>query len=107
MQITELVRILAALGAGGLIGWTFGAIQKLALKKNQQRQQTGKLNTGWTVMPGSMRRVGYLVIALLVVQILCPLLFVNGTQWFVSAGVVFGYGWLLFRQLDKQKTGNL
>jgi len=34
-----------------------------------------------------------------VVQLICPLLFTDGTQWVVSGGVVFGYGWTLFRRL--------
>ena len=53
-------------------------------------------------MPGSGARVAYLLIALALVQFLCPLLFVDGTQWWVSAGVIAGYGWLLYRQLRQR-----
>jgi hypothetical protein len=98
-QFMETIRVLVALLAGSLIGLGFGFIQNLALRRNQKLQQSGALKDGWTVMPGSMRRVAYLLVALILVQLLCPLLFVNGTQWWVSAGVVLGYGALLFRRL--------
>jgi hypothetical protein len=105
--LIEFFRPTAALIAGGVIGFTFGTIQKLALQRNEKRQQSGKLKNGWAVMPGSMTRVGYLLIALVLVQLVCPLLFVNGSQWWVSAGVVFGYGGLLFRQLRERQTQKL
>jgi hypothetical protein len=107
MQLTELLRILAAVVAGGLIGLSFGAVQDLASQRYEKRQQKGELKDSLSVMPGSMRRVAYLLVALLIVQILCPLLFVGGTQWFVSAGVVLGYGWFLFRRLVRRKAGRL
>jgi hypothetical protein len=50
-------------------------------------------------MPGSMRRTAYLLVALALVQLVCPLLFTNGCQWWVSGGVVLGYGALLYRGL--------
>ena len=106
MQLTQIFLTLAALLSGGLIGLTFGAVQDLALRRNQRRQQSGDLKDGFGVMPGSMRRVAYLLVALFLVQILCPLLFVGGTQWFVSGGVVFGYGWFLFRRLARRRAGN-
>ena len=40
-----------------------------------------------------------MLVALALVQVICPLLFVDGTQGVVSAGVVFGYGWTLFTKL--------
>ena len=43
--------------------------------------------------------MAYLLIALLIVQVVCPLIFLNGTQWAVSGGVVLGYGWMLGIQL--------
>jgi hypothetical protein len=33
--------------------------------------------------------------------VVCPLLFRDGTQWWVSGGVVAGYGWTLFQQLQR------
>jgi hypothetical protein len=71
-------------------------LQNIALRRNEKLQQEGALNTGWAVMPGSMKRVAYLMVALVVVQIFCPLLFVDSTKWWVSAGVALGYGGFLF-----------
>jgi membrane protein implicated in regulation of membrane protease activity len=54
------------------------------------------------VMPGSGRRVAYLLVALVLVQIVCPLLFTNGVQWWVSGGLVAGYGVVLYWQLRQR-----
>jgi hypothetical protein len=105
MQLMDVIRPLAGLFAGGVIGLGFGWVQNLALHRNEKRQQSGGLNSGWVVMPGSMGRVAYLLLALVLVQIFCPLLFVNGIQWWVSAGVVAAYGALLFRRLG-QRNGH-
>jgi hypothetical protein len=99
MEWNLMLRPLAGLIAGGLIGIGFGLVQNVALRRNQQLQEAGALKNGWAVMPGSMRRVAYLMVALVAVQVLCPLLFTNGAQWWVSGGVVAGYGAVLFRQL--------
>jgi hypothetical protein len=99
MEIMSIFRPVAALIAGGAIGFVFGTIQNLALRRNEQRQAGGSLNTGWAVMPGSMRRVAYLLIALVVVQIVCPLLFQDNSQWWVSGGVCIGYAAVLLRRL--------
>ena len=104
IQVLDVVRPLIGLIAGGVIGLGFGAVQDIALRRNQKLQQAGTLNNGWAVMPGSMRRVAYLMIALVLVQIICPLLFEGSTQWWVSGGVVVGYGTLLFRRLSKARN---
>jgi len=93
---------LAAVLAGGLIGVSFGFLQAKASRRNQQSEQAGTLNNGLGTMPGSMRRVAYLMVALALVQILCPLLFTNHFEWWVSAGVVGGYGAILFNQLRRR-----
>ncbi len=98
-----MIQAIAGLIAGVLIGAGFGMVQEAARRRNERLQQAGKLNSGWAVMPGSGARVAYLMLALVLVQLVCPLLFVNGTQWWVSAGVVLGYGWLLFRRLREQR----
>src|SRR5712691_663860 len=103
MHLAEILRSAAALVAGGVIGLSFGMIQDLALRRHQKREQSGDLKSGWAVMPGSMRRVAFLLVALVLVQILCPILFVGASQWWVSGGVVAGYGALLFRRL-RQRT---
>ena len=104
IQITEIFRYVAALISGGLIGYAFGTIQQMALRRNEKRQLSGQLNSGWAVMPGAGRRVAYLLIALVLVQLICPLFFVNGSQWWVSAGVVLAYGITLFRQLRQRQA---
>jgi len=104
MQVMEMIRVLAGLIAGGTIGLGFGWMQSLALVHNRKRQQSGQLNSAWAVMPGSMRRVALLLVALALVQVLCPLLFVHGSHWWVSAGVVGGYGGFLFRRLRQQSS---
>jgi len=43
--------VVMAVAAGGAIGYCFGIIQNLALRRNERRQQSGDLNTGWAVMP--------------------------------------------------------
>ena len=99
IQFIEIVRSSAALVAGGVIGLAFGMLQDIALRRNQRREQSGEFNSVVAVMPGSMRRVAYLLVALVLVQIICPILFVGASQWWVSAGVVASYGALLFRRL--------
>jgi purine-cytosine permease-like protein len=83
---------------GGVVGLAFGAIQNAAARKYKERQRIGALGSGWTIMPGSMTRVAFLLIVLALIQFCCPLLFKNDIQWLVSAGVILGYGWTLFSQ---------
>lgn len=87
---------------GGVIGVAFGMLQNAALLRNEKRQQAGGLKSGWSLMPGSGVRVAYLLTVLAAVQVICPMLFVDGTQWWVSAGVIGGYGSLLYRQLRRR-----
>jgi hypothetical protein len=107
VQMFEVFRLLAALLAGSLIGFAFGTVQERALRRNQQRQASGELKNEWGVMSGSMKRVVWLMLALILVQVVCPLLFRDGTQWWVSGGVVVGYGMILFRRLRFKKSGSL
>ena len=95
-----------ALLAGGVIGLAFGAIQDKARMRYERLQREGKFKSGWSATPGSFRRVASLLVALALVQFLCPMLFAPGgiSQWCVSAGVVFGYGAALFRQLRRRTT---
>ena len=99
IHLLDLIRDLTGLLAGGVIGVAFGLLQQAALRRHEQLEQSGKLKSGWSLIPGAGARVAYLLIALLVVQLVCPLLFVEGTQWWVSAGLVLGYGSQLYRQL--------
>jgi hypothetical protein len=102
IQLIQLVWSLTATFAGTIIGLSFGKLQTLASRRHQRMAVAGKLEKSWTVMPGSMRRVGYLVLALGLVQLFCPLLFTNGYQWWVSGGVVAGYAAMLYVQLRQR-----
>jgi len=87
---------------GGSIGLAFGAVQNFALHRNEKRQKDGQLKSGWMVMPGSMSRVAFLMVALALVQIGMPILFEGISQWMVSAGVVLGYGWMLYVEFRRK-----
>ncbi len=100
---TDILRSLVGLTLGTTIGLGFGLVQEAAHRRLVQREASGRLKSGWAVMPGSMRRVSYLLVALLAVQIVSPALFTGGTQWWVSAGVAGGYGALLFWQLHRAR----
>lgn len=94
---------LSALIVGGLIGVAFGALQNAARRKNEKSEAEGSLKSGWSLMPGSGVRVAYLLITLVLIQFICPMLFKNdSTQWWVSGGVVAGYGTMLFLQLRQR-----
>lgn len=88
--------------AGVVIGYGFGVLQQMALHRNEAKQRTNDLGTGWSLMPGSGARVAYLLIALVIVQIACPMLFADGIQWWVSGGLLVGYGWTLLRELRRR-----
>jgi len=99
IHLVTLLGDLVGLLAGGVLGLAFGTLQQAALRHHEMLQQTGKLKNGWSLMPGAGARVACLLLGLVLVQLICPLLFADGTQWWVSAGLVIGYGWLLYRQL--------
>jgi len=101
-EIMKLIWELTSLAAGGLIGVSFGWLQGAAARRHEKLEESGKLNSGWSLMPGSFRRVAYLMVALVLVQIGCPLLFSDGCQWWVSGGVVAGYGYILYTQLRRR-----
>ncbi len=102
IQLIDLLHDLSGLLAGGAIGLLFGTLQQAALRRHERLEQTGKLKNGWSLMPGSGARIAYLLLALILVQLICPLLFADGTQWWVSAGLVVGYGWTLYQQLRQR-----
>jgi hypothetical protein len=101
-SLADSARDLVAILVGGVIGLAFGTMQQAALRHNEERQRSGRLHNGWSLMPKAGARVAYLLIALALVQVICPLLFVDGTQWWVSGGLVLGYGWMLFHQLRQR-----
>jgi hypothetical protein len=102
--MTNTLLTIAGLIVGGLIGLAFGAVQNFALRRNEKRQTEGQLKSGWMVMPGSMSRVAFLMIALVLVQVGMPMLFASESQWLVSAGVVLGYGCMLFLEFRRRMS---
>jgi hypothetical protein len=108
MQILliNVLRVFLALAAGGIIGYAFGLIQNLARLRHEKRQLEGKFNNGWSIIPGSGARIACLLVALLLIQAICPLMFTDGVQWTVSGGVVLGYTWTLIRQLRQRLKAN-
>ena len=106
-HLFDLFRSVLALLGGASIGYGFGLLQATAQRRYERNQQAGQLGNGWAVVPGSMRRVAYLLVVLALIQVLCPVLFVDGIQWWVSGGVVGGYGAQLFTQLRlrRQRLG--
>lgn len=98
----DLLRTVLGATSGVLIGYAFGLIQNIAWRRHQKLEAEGRLKSGWSIMPGSGRRVAYLLLALFVVQLACPLFFVDGTQWLVSGGVLVGYGWMLYTQMRER-----
>jgi hypothetical protein len=106
-QFTTMLAIIAAIIVGGLIGAAFGQLQNVARRQNEKREAQGNFKSGWSLMPGSGVRVAYLVITLVLIQFICPVLFKNGsTQWWVSGGVMVGYGLMLALQLRERLSGN-
>ena len=103
MQIVNHLLVPATGFVAGLtIGYAFGLIQDAAARRNQRRQEKGLLQSGWSIMPGSMTRVAMLLLALVLVQVACPLFFIYYNAWLVSGGVVLGYGTILFQQLRRR-----
>ncbi len=101
-QPIDLLRDFVGLLAGGVIGLAFGTLQQAALRQNEERERTGRLKDGWSLMPGSGVRVAYLLVTLALIQLVCPLLFAAGTQWLVSAGLLLGYGSMLAVKLRQR-----
>jgi hypothetical protein len=100
--MTNIFIPMIGLVVGGFIGVAFGAIQNFALRRNEKRQENGNFKSGWVVMPGSMTRVAFLMIALALVQVGMPMLFTSESQWLVSAGVVLGYGGMLYAEFRRK-----
>ena len=101
-EIINMVQELSGVAVGTVIGLGFGKVQDAARRHNEKKQAEGKLSNGWSVMPGSGARVAYFLIVLIIIQLICPLLFRDGVQWWVLSGVAAGYGYMLYTQLRKR-----
>src|SRR3954447_16364151 len=102
-EFFNMFQTLMALVIGAIIGFGFGMVQDAARRRNERKQAEGKLHSGWAVMPGSGARVAYLLILLVAIQVVCPILFRDGIQWWVSGGIVLGYGLILVRELQRRR----
>jgi uncharacterized BrkB/YihY/UPF0761 family membrane protein len=110
MEISFIYYALLALGglaAGAIVGVAFGAIQLAAQRKYELRLRKGQSTGGWVVVPGSFTRVAFLMLALVIVQVCLPSLFLDNMKWMVSVGVVVGYGWTLLQQIRSRKAHQL
>jgi len=101
-ELSTMLLSILGLIAGGFIGVGFGIVQDAARQRNERLQESGGLKSRWAMIPGSGKRVAYLLIALILIQLVCPLLFKDGIQWWVSAGVAGGYAWLLFSRFRQR-----
>lgn len=99
MNLIDLLRIAGSLLIGGGIGWSFGLLQAAAQRQNQEKETAGRVKSIWRLMPGSGQRVAYLLLTLVLIQIVCPMLFVEGTQWWVSGGLLAGYAYVWVQRL--------
>ena len=98
----EILQPVAGLIAGTAIGYSFGFIQDASRRRHERKMRLGEYKTPWAEMPGSGIRVAYLLLVLVLIQFVCPMLFADGTQWWVSGGVAAGYGIILFRGLRQR-----
>jgi hypothetical protein len=104
-QMSEGLVFFAALATGGAAGYGFGKIQEYARERYAKRQNKGSLNSGFSVIPGSLQRTAGFLLVLVLIQGVLPFLFEGNIQWIVSAGVVTGYGLTLMQQLRKRASG--
>jgi len=102
--LLEILRSVLAVGVGVVIGLAFGRMQSFARQQHQKMVDTGVFKSPWRIMPGSGGRVALLLIALVLIKIVCPMLFSDNTQWWVSGGLLAGYGWTLFQQLRHRRA---
>jgi len=102
--LLEILRSVLAAGVGVIIGLAFGRLQKIARQQHQRMVDAGEFKSPWRIMPGSGGRVALLLIALVLIQVVCPMLFADGTQWWVSGGLLAGYGWILLQQLRHRRA---
>jgi len=52
-ELANMFLSIIGLIAGGFIGVGFGMVQDAARQRNERLQESGKLKSGWAVMPGS------------------------------------------------------
>ncbi len=103
-SMIEALLTVGALIIGGVVGLLFGLIQNNARLQNKRLNETGKLRSGWLIMPGSFGRIAILLIVLALIQVGVPIFFKGSIQWLVSAGILLGYGWTFVKRLKQQAS---
>ncbi|MCL5030517.1 MAG: hypothetical protein M1480_16010 [Bacteroidetes bacterium] len=98
----ETLLTIGALVIGGVVGLLFGLLQTQARRQNKKLSDSGKLKSGWMVMPGSFGRIAILLMVLALIQVCVPMLFKGNIQWIVSLGILLGYGWTFVKQLKQR-----
>lgn len=101
-MMLELLKSALAVLIGFGVGYGFGLLQENARRRNAALQSAGDFKLGVKQLPGTGRRIAYLLLSLLAVQLLCPLLFRDGIQWLVSFGLLVGYGIPMWSQLRER-----
>lgn len=101
-MMLELLRSALAVLIGFGVGYGFGLLQENARRRNATLQAKGDFKLGVQQLPGTGRRIAYLLLSLLAVQLVCPLLFRDGIQWLVSFGLLVGYGIPMWSQLRER-----
>ncbi len=101
-SFVETLVTFGALVIGGFVGFLFGLMQKNARLQNKKLSESGKLKSGWMLMPGSFGRIAILLIVLALIQVGVPIFFNGNIQWLVTAGLLLGYGWTFVKQLKNR-----
>jgi len=103
-HFVDVLRPVLGLILGAAVGLGFGLLQARAQRRYLKLQESGTLKSGWPIVPGSMVRVAYLLVGLVVAQVISPALFAGTSAWWVSAGVAAGYGTQLTLHLRQHRA---
>ena len=76
--------ILEGVGLGIIIGTVFAWVQLQALRRNELLAQQQKLPASLRLLPGSAARVAFLLVALVLVQNLCP----HADKWWLTGSLL-------------------
>ena len=102
---SDVLRVGVALLVGGVIGVAYVSAQEAARRRHALLRPKSLTPDDNFSVPGSAKRAVLLGMALVAVQWVCPLLFVAGTQWWVTGGVLLGAGWQRLRHLRNSGSG--
>ncbi len=107
-DVILVILLFGGFAIGAVVGMAFGSIQAAAHDRYRRLQQHNRLTNVATIIPGSLRRIAFLLVALVSIQIAFPMFFEReGMQWVVSAGIVVGYGLALLRQASGRQMSRI